>query len=126
MSFNQKAIYRVFQLVKILKTRDQATIPWLAVEMNMSKRTIYRYIELIGALGFNVVKGPKGQVQIKSSGKNRGFTENDMELVRQLLRKKGGASREERAILSKMKSMTNAKILDEVLGHEISTNWSIA
>lgn len=50
----QQKIYRVFRLLFLLKSPAHKSLGQLAEALEVSKRTVQRYIELLEALGYNI------------------------------------------------------------------------
>jgi proteasome accessory factor C len=54
--FNQNRIYRVFRLINLLKSSPSKSIKRLAESMEVSERSLYRYMDLIMEVGFEIQK----------------------------------------------------------------------
>ena len=65
--FNQNRIYRVFRLINLLKSSPSKSIKRLSESMEVSERSLYRYMELLADVGFVVQK----------DGSNRYFLNHD-------------------------------------------------
>jgi proteasome accessory factor C len=65
--FNQNRIYRVFRLINLLKSSPAKSIKRLSESMEVSERSLYRYMELLADVGFVVQK----------DGSNRYFLNHD-------------------------------------------------
>ena len=48
----QQKLLRVFKLIRLLKQRPGRTIPQLAQLLDINKRSVYRYIEFLGEVGY--------------------------------------------------------------------------
>jgi len=70
--FNQKRIYRVFQLINYLKARPPKPIKAIMKFLGTSERTVYRYIDLLLELGFRIEKDSSNRLWIES--KSTSFT----------------------------------------------------
>jgi predicted DNA-binding transcriptional regulator YafY len=70
--FNQKRIYRVFQLINYLKAPPAKPIKSIMKFLGTSERTVYRYIDLLAELGFQIKKDPDNRLWIDS--KSTSFT----------------------------------------------------
>ena len=65
--FNQNRIYRLFQLINYLKARPAKSIRSIETFLDTSERTIYRYLELLKDLGFNIEKDSNNKLFISST-----------------------------------------------------------
>ena len=65
--FNQNRIYRVFRLINLLKSTPAKSIKRLSESMEVSERSLYRYLELLVEVGF----------EIKKDNSNRYFLNHD-------------------------------------------------
>ncbi len=54
--FNQNRIYRVFRLINLLKSTPAKSIKRLSESMEVSERSLYRYMELLVEVGFVIQK----------------------------------------------------------------------
>jgi proteasome accessory factor C len=54
--FNQNRIYRVFRLINLLKSTPAKSIKRLSESMEVSERSLYRYMELLVEVGFEIQK----------------------------------------------------------------------
>lgn len=85
MEFNQNRIHRVFQLIKLLKSRPLRTKEQLAESVGCTVRSIYRYFHLLEDLGFKVRTNSSGQVYIASEERPAGLTARESEFIAQIL-----------------------------------------
>jgi len=56
--FNQHRFLRVLQLIAVLKAKPPKTYQFLAEFLEASSRTVYRYMDLLKAVGIKVERGP--------------------------------------------------------------------
>ena len=54
--FNQNRIYRVFELINFLKARPSKGMKTLVSLLDISERSVYRYLDLLAELGIKVLK----------------------------------------------------------------------
>lgn len=84
----QAKILRIFKFIGLLKSRPRS-IDLLAVELESTTRTIYRYLKLLEELGFIVDKDWHNQYFIHTSpeedDKNIHFTENEAVLMKEVI-----------------------------------------
>ena len=85
MEFNQNRIHRVFQLIRLLKSRPLRTKEQLAESVGCTVRSIYRYFHLLEDLGFNVRTNSSGQVYIATEELPSGLTARESEFIAQVL-----------------------------------------
>jgi len=54
--FNQHRMVRIFKAITMLKMAPPKTVKLLAKQLDTTERTVYRYIDMLKSLGFNVQK----------------------------------------------------------------------
>lgn len=64
--FNQNRILKVFQLISQLKLQPPKSVKLMAKQFESSERTIYRYLDLLQALGFELKKDDYNRFYIPS------------------------------------------------------------
>lgn len=84
--YNQRSIERVFRLVKLMRRSPRRTPDELAEVLDVSTRTVYRYFNLIEALGFVVRRDSLGNMYIAGSELKESFTEEEADLIAELIR----------------------------------------
>ena len=100
---NQHRILRVLRLIQFLRRAPSKTLPHLAHYLNASERTVYRYLDLLKDLGFEVLKDREGRVSIANSSKDLlPFTEQEQMYLIQLVRSVGQGHLLARGILAKL------------------------
>jgi len=62
--FNQNRIYRLFQLINYLKARPAKSVRSIEIFLDTSGRTVYRYLDLLKDLGFNIEKDSNNKIFI--------------------------------------------------------------
>ena len=54
--FNQNRIFRVFELINFLKAKPSKGMKTLVSLLDISERSVYRYLDLLAELGIIVLK----------------------------------------------------------------------
>jgi len=62
--FNQNRIFRLFQLINFLKARPPKSMRSIESLLETSERTVYRYLDLLKDLGFEIVKHHNNNIYI--------------------------------------------------------------
>lgn len=84
---NQHKILRVFKLISLLKKAPAKSTRNIALMIDITERTVYRYIDLIKEIGFEVNKDKNNKYFIKhdDEGANEYFTIEEASLIKELL-----------------------------------------
>ena len=82
--FNQNRIYRVFRLINLLKSSPSKSIKRLSESMEVSERSLYRYMELLADVGFLVQKDGSNRYFLNHDH-IESFTKEEAELISQSL-----------------------------------------
>jgi predicted DNA-binding transcriptional regulator YafY len=84
---NQHKILRVFKLISLLKKAPAKSTRNIALMIDITERTVYRYIDLIKEIGFDVKKDKNNKYSIKhdDNGANEYFTLEEAQLIKELL-----------------------------------------
>ena len=80
--FNQNRIYRVFRLINLLKSSPSKSIKRLSESMEVSERSLYRYIELLAEVGFIVHKDSSNRYYLNHD-QIESFTKEEAEFISQ-------------------------------------------
>ncbi len=83
--FNQHRILRVFKLITLLKTFPAKSIKRLAQSLEISERSCYRYLDLLGELGFEVEKDLHHKFYLRSETISEPFTKEESQLIQEAL-----------------------------------------
>jgi predicted DNA-binding transcriptional regulator YafY len=59
--FNQNRIFRVFELINFLKAKPSKSMKTLVSLLDISERSVYRYLDLLAELGVSVIKDEEGR-----------------------------------------------------------------
>jgi proteasome accessory factor C len=84
---NQHKILRVFKLISLLKKAPAKSARNIAIMIDLTERTVYRYIDLINEIGFDVHKDKNNKYSIKhdDEGANEYFSIEEAQLIKELL-----------------------------------------
>lgn len=102
--YNQHKILRVLQLISLLKAAPAKSIRHLSEVLNSTERTIYRYVDLLEELGFQICRTGVNHLYIDrtdASGE-MSFSADESNLLRQLLLTTGKKSKLRDSILRKL------------------------
>ncbi|MFM9052718.1 MAG: HTH domain-containing protein, partial [Bacteroidota bacterium] len=75
---NQHKILRVLQLIALLKARPAKSLRHLSEVLDSTERTVYRYLDLLEAVGFRISRDNGNRVFIEHDDHSAGeinFTE---------------------------------------------------
>ena len=78
--FNQNRIYRVFRLINLLKSTPAKSIKRLSESMEVSERSLYRYMELLVEVGFEIYKDSSNRYYLNRDH-IESFTKEEAELI---------------------------------------------
>jgi len=121
---NQNRIYRVFQLVNVLKTKPAKTLTAITKHLQTSERTVYRYLDLLKELGFKIERG-KGPIFWIGSPTNTEilpFTPQESDYVEKLIKSSGKKNKLADSVLIKVQNSCELQVgsnlmLQAHLGH---------
>ena len=84
---NQHKILRVFKLIALLKKAPAKSTRNISLMIDLTERTVYRYIDLINEIGFEVVKDKNNKYSIKhdDDGASGYFSIEEAQLIKELL-----------------------------------------
>lgn len=101
---NQHKILRVLQLISLLKKEPSKSIKFLAGMLESTDRTVYRYLDLIKELGFDLERDHNNRFFIISKVDNEDidFTNEEASLLKELLLSSGTKSKLKDALLRKI------------------------
>jgi proteasome accessory factor C len=80
--FNQNRIYRVFRLINLLKSTPAKSIKRLSESMEVSERSLYRYMELLVEVGFEINKDSSNRYFLNHDH-IESFTKEEAEFISQ-------------------------------------------
>ncbi len=101
---NQHKILRVLQLISLLKKEPSKSIKFIAGILESTDRTVYRYLDLIKELGFDLQRDSHNRFYIVSEDNNETveFSNEEASLLRELLLSSGSKSNLKDALLRKI------------------------
>jgi proteasome accessory factor C len=101
---NQHKILRVLQLISILKKEPSKSIKFIAGILESTDRTVYRYLDLVKELGFDLQRDAYNRFFIVSEENYEtiDFTNEEASLLRELLLSSGTKSNLKDALLRKI------------------------
>jgi predicted DNA-binding transcriptional regulator YafY len=107
--FNQNRIYRLFQLINYLKARPAKSIRSIETFLDTSERTIYRYLELLKDLGFNIEKDSNNKLFISSTTEVDiiPFTPQEAEYIKKLILTSGKHHQLAQSVLQKLQQSSD-------------------
>jgi predicted DNA-binding transcriptional regulator YafY len=84
---NQHKILRVFKLISLLKKPPAKSTRNIAILLDITERSVYRYIDLIAEIGFDVKKNKNNKyaISMDDAGADAYFTLEEATLIKELL-----------------------------------------
>jgi proteasome accessory factor C len=110
--FNQNRIYRLFQLINYLKARPAKSIRNIETFLETSERTVYRYLDLLKDLGFNIEKDSSNKIFIADSSDIDliPFTPQEAEYLKKLILSTGKKNQLAQSVLQKVQQSSELQI----------------
>jgi proteasome accessory factor C len=100
---NQHKILRVLQLISLLKKNPPKQISALATLLDNTERTVYRYLDLIKELGFNLQKDISKRYFIEGDAEvEASFTNEEASLLKELILSTGKNNKLRDSLLKKV------------------------
>jgi proteasome accessory factor C len=101
---NQHKILRVLQLIALLKKEPSKSIKFIAGILESTDRTVYRYLDLVKELGFDLQRDAHNRFFIVSEENDEiiDFNNEEVSLLRELLLSSGTKSNLKDALLRKI------------------------
>jgi proteasome accessory factor C len=117
--FNQNRILRVFKLISLLKSIPAKSIKRIALSLEISERSCYRYMDLLDELGFEVTKDENNKFSLKADQIVDPFTKEESHLIQEVLTVSVKNNPLVTSIKSKLPSLEESNILAKniVNGH---------
>jgi predicted DNA-binding transcriptional regulator YafY len=83
--YNQNKLFRLLQLISILQTTPAKTMKSISKLIGSTERTVYRYLDLLKAVGFNVEKDSNNKIYIDNASWDikQMFTKEESKLIRE-------------------------------------------
>ena len=84
---NQHKILRVFKLISLLKKAPAKSTRTIAMMLDITERSVYRYIDLMAEIGFDIQKDKNNKyyISIDDDGADEYFTLEEATLIKELL-----------------------------------------
>lgn len=101
---NQHKILRVLQLISLLQKEPAKSIRFMSGFIENTERTVYRYLDLIKELGFELERDQNKRYFIKGGlyDETESFTNEEVTLLRELLLSSGKQSKLKDTVLKKI------------------------
>ncbi len=101
---NQNKILRVLQLITLLKKQPSKSIRFLAGILESTDRTVYRYLDLVKELGFELQKDHNNKFQIigENDYPSISFSKEEVSLLRDLVLSTGKDNKLKDSLLQKI------------------------
>lgn len=101
---NQHKILRVLQLISLLQKKPSKSIKFLANLLETTERTVYRYLDLVKELGFELHRDHNNRFYISSENEDEhiAFTKDEALLLRELILTSGSKSKLKDTLLRKL------------------------
>ena len=102
--YNQNKILRVLQLITLLKKEPAKSIRFLAGILESTDRTVYRYLDLVKELGFELQKDHNNKFQIIDDDEypSFSFSNEEVTLLRDLVLSTGKDNKLKDSLLKKI------------------------
>lgn len=110
--FNQNRIYRLFQLINYLKARPTKSVRSIEAFLDTSKRTVYRYLDLLKDLGFNIEKDSNNKIFISVSSDIDliPFTLQEADYLKKLILSTGKTNQLAQSVLQKVQQSSDIQL----------------
>ena len=110
--FNQNRIYRLFQLINYLKARPAKSVRSIESFLDTSERTVYRYLDLLKDLGFNIEKDNNNKMFISVSSDTDliPFTPQEAEYLKKLILSSGKENQLAQSVLQKVQQSSEIQL----------------
>jgi len=114
---NQNRIFRLFQLINFLKARPAKSVRSVELFLKTSSRTVYRYIDLLQDLGFNVEKDGNSRLFIGAAeeAEELPFTPQEAQFIKKLILSTGKDNKLAHSILQKIQRTNDLELGAESL-----------
>lgn len=114
---NQNKLYRLLKLIALLKQEPPKSVNYISNYLESSHRTVYRYLELLQNVGFNVEvdKFKKYSIQDNQLMAPSHFNKEELDFLKQLLLTTGRSNKLSQSIVHKLS--LNSDI--ELINHDI-------
>jgi len=115
--YNQNRIYRLFQLINYLKAKPAKSVRSIEVFLDTSGRTVYRYLDLLKDLGFNVEKDSNNKIFIAVSSDLDlvPFTPQEADYLTKLILTTGKKNQLAQSVLQKVQQTSEMQLVADSL-----------
>lgn len=103
--YNQHKVFRVFELIRHLRMSPYFTPTELAEEMNISTRSVYRYLNLVENLGYPLQKNERGAYMMHSAFVELPLSKEELELIVNCVQKMNGTNPAAQSLLQRINSI---------------------
>jgi predicted DNA-binding transcriptional regulator YafY len=110
--FNQNIIYRLFQPINYLKSNPAKSVRSIETLLDTSERTVYRYLDLLKDLGFNIERDSNNKIFIASSTEIDliPFTPQEADYLKKLILSAGSENQLAHSVLQKVQQSSEIQI----------------
>jgi proteasome accessory factor C len=110
--FNQNRIFRLFQLINYLKARPAKSVRSMETFLETSERTVYRYLDLLKDLGFNIEKDCNNKLFIaaKTDIDHIPFTPQEADYLKKLILSAGKTNQLAQSVLQKVQQSSEIQL----------------
>jgi predicted DNA-binding transcriptional regulator YafY len=115
--FNQNRIYRLFQLINYLKAKPAKSVRSIESFLETSERTVYRYLDLLEDLGFDIERDSHNKIFITSNSDIDiiPFTPQEAEYLKRLILSSGKENQLAQSVLKKVQHSSEIQLGAESL-----------
>ena len=115
--FNQNRIYRLFQLINYLKAKPAKSVRSIESFLETSERTVYRYLDLLEDLGFDIERDNHNKIFISSNSDISiiPFTSQEAEYLKRLILSAGKENQLAQSVLKKVHQSSEIQLGAESL-----------
>jgi proteasome accessory factor C len=110
--FNQNRIYRLFQLINYLKAKPAKSVRSIESFLKTSERTVYRYLDLLEDLGFDIERDSHNKIFISSNSDISiiPFTSQEAEYLKRLILSAGKENQLAQSVLKKVQLSSEIQV----------------
>jgi predicted DNA-binding transcriptional regulator YafY len=110
--FNQNRIFRVFELINFLKARPSKGMKTLVCLLDISERSVYRYLDLLAELGIKVLKDEENRYFLPADidKKSLNLSDQEIDYLVKLVQSVGNQHNLSQSVLQKIQGLTVANV----------------
>lgn len=115
--FNQNRIYRLFKLINYLKAKPAKSVRSIESFLETSERTVYRYLDLLEDLGFDIERDSQNKLFITSNSYIDfiPFTPQEADYLKRLVLSSGKENQLAQSVLQKVQHSSEIQLGAESL-----------